>query len=122
MGAALELLHTMALIHDDVMDRSDVRRNRASTFRALAELSAGVEHRGDPKRFGASAAILTGLLGFVARRPAVPTERDSRRATMRSGRSLRPHAHARAIAGQYLDLLAAHRGERTKRPRAASRA
>jgi geranylgeranyl diphosphate synthase type I len=110
VGAALELLHTMALIHDDVMDRSDVRRNRASTFRALAELSAGVAHRGDPNRFGASAAILTGLLGFALadrlfrtsgfvgeRLDAAATRYDRLRTT--------------AIAGQYLDLLAAYRGE-----------
>jgi geranylgeranyl diphosphate synthase type I len=109
VGAALELLHTMALIHDDVMDRSDVRRNRASTFRALAELSAGVEHRGDPKRFGASAAILTGLLGFALadrlfRSSGFPAERTT--AADRYDR-----LRTTAIAGQYLDLLAAHRGE-----------
>jgi geranylgeranyl diphosphate synthase type I len=109
VGAALELLHTMALIHDDVMDRSSVRRNRASTFRALAELSAGVEHRGDPKRFGASAAIITGLLGCTL------ADRLFHRADFPADRK---HAAAerydrmrqRAIAGQYLDLLAAHRG------------
>lgn len=108
-GAALELLHTMALIHDDVMDRSSLRRNRASTFRALAELSAGVEHRGDPKRFGASAAILTGLLGFVLADRlfnAVDFPVDRKRAA--GDRYDRMRAHA--IAGQYLDLLAAHRG------------
>ena len=109
VGAALELLHTMALIHDDVMDRSSLRRNRASTFRALAELSAGVEHRGDPKRFGASAAILTGLLGFVLADRlfnAVEFPVDRKRAA--GDRYDRMRAHA--IAGQYLDLLAAHRG------------
>jgi geranylgeranyl diphosphate synthase, type I len=110
VGAALELLHTMALIHDDVMDRSDVRRNRASTFRALAELSAGVEHRGDPKRFGASAAILTGLLGFALadrlfRASGFPAERTTAAADRYD------RMRTTAIAGQYLDLLAAHRGE-----------
>ena len=110
VGAALEILHTMALIHDDVMDRSTTRRNRASTFRALAELSAGVEHRGDPHRFGASAAILTGLLGFVLAdrlfRTAGFSELDTNRAAERYDRM-----RGRAIAGQYLDLLAAHRGD-----------
>ena len=110
VGAALELLHTMALIHDDVMDRSDVRRNRASTFRALAELSAGVEHRGDPKRFGASAAILTGLLGFaLADRLFRTSGFTGDRLDAASDRYDR--LRTTAIAGQYLDLLAAHRGE-----------
>jgi geranylgeranyl diphosphate synthase, type I len=110
VGAALELLHTMALIHDDVMDRSDVRRSRASTFRALAELSAGVEHRGDPKRFGASAAILTGLLGFaLADRLFRSSGFDGPRMAAAADRYDR--LRTTAIAGQYLDLLAAHRGD-----------
>lgn len=110
VGAALELLHTFALIHDDVMDRSPLRRSRLSTFRALAELSAGVPHRGDPKRFGTSAAILTGLLGFVLADRLFLTsgfEPDvMQRATDRFDRM-----RTRTIAGQYLDILAAHRGD-----------
>jgi geranylgeranyl diphosphate synthase type I len=110
VGAALELLHTMALIHDDVMDRSNVRRSRASTFRALAELSAGVEHRGDPKRFGASAAILTGLLGFVLADRLFHDVDFPRERLMRAAARY-DAMRVRAIAGQYLDLLAAHRGD-----------
>lgn len=109
-GAALELLHTFALIHDDVMDRSPLRRSRHSTFRALAELSRAVPHRGDPQRFGTSAALLTGLLGFVLADRLFLTSGFApdvmQRATARFD-----HMRMRAIAGQYLDLLAAHRGE-----------
>src|SRR5439155_6411595 len=110
VGAALELLHTFAMIQDDVMDASSLRRNRDTTFRTLAKLSAGVPHRGDPKRFGTSAAVLTGLLGFVladrifhsAPVPREALDRASDRYDrMRTG----------AIAGQYLDLLAAYRGD-----------
>jgi geranylgeranyl diphosphate synthase type I len=109
-GAALELLHTFALIHDDVMDRSSSRRSRATTFRALAELAAGVPHRGDPVRFGTSAAILTGLLGFVLADRLFYTAGFPLEATMRaSDRFDRMRLHA--IGGQYLDLLASHRGE-----------
>jgi geranylgeranyl diphosphate synthase, type I len=109
-GAALELLHTFALIHDDVMDRSSSRRSRATTFRALAELAAGVPHRGDPVRFGTSAAILTGLLGFVLADRLFYSAGFPLEATMRaSDRYDRMRLHA--IGGQYLDLLAAHRGE-----------
>jgi len=109
-GAALELLHTFALIHDDVMDRSSSRRSRATTFSALAELAAGVPHRGDPVRFGTSAAILTGLLGFVLADRLFYSAGFELEATMRaSDRYDRMRLHA--ISGQYLDLLAAHRGE-----------
>ncbi|MBV8950338.1 MAG: polyprenyl synthetase family protein, partial [Actinobacteria bacterium] len=35
--AALELLHTFALVHDDVMDGSDRRRGRASVHREFVD-------------------------------------------------------------------------------------
>lgn len=109
-AASLELLHTFALIHDDVMDRSPLRRSRHSTFRALAELSRAVPHRGDPERFGVSAALLTGLLGLVLADRLfhtcgfAPDEMERTTARFDGMRT-------RAIAGQYLDLLASHRGE-----------
>ncbi len=110
IGASLELLHTFALIHDDVMDDSPLRRYRLTTFRALAELSAGVPHRGDPQRFGTSAAILTGLLGFVLADRLFLTSGFDPDATLRAADRF-DRMRMRAIAGQYLDLLAAHRGE-----------
>jgi geranylgeranyl diphosphate synthase type I len=109
VGAALELLHTFALIHDDVMDQSPLRRNRLTTFRALAELSAGVPHRGDPERFGMSAAILTGLLGFVLADRLFMTSGFPPEAIASAAERF-DQMRTRAIAGQYLDLLAAHRG------------
>jgi geranylgeranyl diphosphate synthase type I len=64
-AAALELLHTFAIVHDDVMDRSPVRRGVAATHARLAE-----EHRrravdGDSAHFGVSIAILAGDLAAV---------------------------------------------------------
>ena len=62
VGAALELLHCFALVHDDVMDASDTRRGRPSVH-ALAY----AEHRelgglGDPQRYAENIAILVGDL------------------------------------------------------------
>jgi geranylgeranyl diphosphate synthase type I len=110
IGAALELLHTFAMIQDDVMDRSPLRRSRATTFRALADLSAGVPHRGDPKRFGMSAAILTGLLGFVLADRLFHTA-DFDASALERAADRYDRMRTGAIAGQYLDLLAAHRGD-----------
>lgn len=110
VGASLELLHTFAIIHDDVMDDSPLRRSRITTFRALAELSADTPHRGDPRRFGTSAAILTGLLGFVLADRLFLTSGFGPDAIARAAERF-DRMRTRAIAGQYLDLLAAHRGE-----------
>lgn len=64
-SASLELLHAFALIQDDVMDGSPLRRARPS-----AHVSFGRWHRdrglaGSPDRFGESAAILLGDLCLV---------------------------------------------------------
>ncbi len=63
-AAALELLHTMALIHDDLMDRSPERRGAPASARQLADRA---RHRGspDPERAGASLALLAGDLATV---------------------------------------------------------
>jgi geranylgeranyl diphosphate synthase type I len=53
-AASLELLHTFAIIHDDVMDRSPFRRGMPATYKQLAVGS----FRGAADRFGVSAAIL----------------------------------------------------------------
>jgi geranylgeranyl diphosphate synthase type I len=63
-AAALELLHTMALMHDDLMDRSAERRGAPSSAFQLADRARG---RGspDPERAGASLALLAGDLAAV---------------------------------------------------------
>ena len=64
-GAALELLHTFALVHDDVMDGSDQRRGSASVHRAFIDRHDGMGFRGDTRRSGEGAAILVGDFAFV---------------------------------------------------------
>lgn len=65
LGAALELLHTFALVHDDVMDGSEQRRGEPSVHaRHVAEhTAAGLA--GDARRFGDGMAILIGDLAFA---------------------------------------------------------
>jgi geranylgeranyl diphosphate synthase type I len=94
VAASLELLHTFALIHDDVMDASSLRRGRATAFRAL----------------GPPAAILTGLLGFVLADRLFTTAGFSPEAVARASDRF-DRMRARAIAGQHLDLLAARSRE-----------
>lgn len=62
VGAALELLHAFALIHDDVMDGSETRRGRASVHAAARRQHVRAHGLGDPQRYGESIAILAGDL------------------------------------------------------------
>jgi geranylgeranyl diphosphate synthase type I len=75
VGAALELLHVFALIHDDVMDSSQTRRGRPSVHAAARDQHVRLHGIGDPQRYGENIAILAGDLAhseaglLVARLP-----------------------------------------------------
>jgi geranylgeranyl diphosphate synthase type I len=60
--ASLELLHASALVHDDVMDASDLRRGRPATHRAFEALHRERRWSASPEQYGAAAAILLGDL------------------------------------------------------------
>ncbi len=63
-AAALELLHTMALIHDDLMDEAEERRGVPASHVHLAEEARRLG-AAEPERVGRSLAILTGDLAAV---------------------------------------------------------
>jgi geranylgeranyl diphosphate synthase type I len=65
VAAALELLHTFALIHDDVMDASTVRRGVPTSHVHMAKRHRAAGRPGDSDRFGLSAAILAGDMALV---------------------------------------------------------
>jgi geranylgeranyl diphosphate synthase type I len=101
-GAALELLHTFALIQDDVMDRSPTRRGRPASHVTLARSA-----QSEPERFGASAAILLGDLALIwADRMLVDSGFPAER--LRAGLAVYHELRTEVTLGQYLDVLAAH--------------
>jgi geranylgeranyl diphosphate synthase type I len=64
-GAAFELLHAFALVHDDVMDGSDTRRGARTAHLDHAARHAVGGWRGEARRYGEGVAILIGDLAFV---------------------------------------------------------
>ncbi|MEU8182696.1 polyprenyl synthetase family protein [Micromonospora sp. NPDC049044] len=63
--AALEFVQASALIHDDLMDRSDTRRGEPAVHRRFAARHREAGWGGDPDGFGDAAAILLGDLCLV---------------------------------------------------------
>ncbi|HEX7275961.1 MAG TPA: polyprenyl synthetase family protein [Acidimicrobiales bacterium] len=102
-GAALELLHTFALIHDDIMDGSPTRR-AMDTIHVQFEARHAVDGwRGEGRRFGEGVAILAGDLAFVY---ADRMLAGAPRAAMDVFTELRIEVNV----GQYLDLVGTARG------------
>ncbi len=106
---ALELLHTCALLHDDVIDRAATRRGRPTTHLTFAQRHRDAGWRGDADAYGEAMAILLGDLAFVqadelflhATVPSEPLLAGFRRFTM---------LREEVMVGQTLDLHAATAG------------
>ncbi len=64
-AAALELIQACALLHDDIIDRSDTRRGRPATHRAAADEHAEAGWSGESEHFGLSTALLLGDLALA---------------------------------------------------------
>lgn len=64
-AGSLELLHCFALLQDDVMDESPLRRGMPAAHVVFADWHRGQGLTGSPSRFGESAAVLAGDLCLV---------------------------------------------------------
>jgi geranylgeranyl diphosphate synthase type I len=64
-AVAVELLHTFALIHDDVMDEAETRRGEETIHVTYAARHRDRGMRGDHTHYGESIAILLGDLAFA---------------------------------------------------------
>ena len=64
-GAAFELLHAFALVHDDVMDGSSTRRGEPTVHIKFEATHAEQQWNSEPRRFGEGVAILVGDLAEV---------------------------------------------------------
>jgi geranylgeranyl diphosphate synthase type I len=103
-AAALELLHACALMHDDVMDDSAVRRGRPAVHRRFATMHRGERWVGDAEAFGRAAAILLGDLALVWSDELFNTSGLPDDALRRASHVF-DTMRGEVMAGQYLDVL-----------------
>lgn len=108
-ASAMEIFQAAALIHDDVMDHSDVRRGMPSAHRALGAVHRRERWAGDNEEFGAAAAILAGDLCLtwtdeLFADSGLPPEELAR------GRREFDLMRTQLMGGQFLDVLESVRG------------
>ncbi|WP_243709797.1 polyprenyl synthetase family protein [Micromonospora sp. 15K316] len=103
--AALELVQASALIHDDLMDRSDTRRGEPAVHRRFATRHRRSGWGGDPDGFGDAAAILLGDLCLVWSDELLHSAGLEPRVVARA-RPVFDEMRTEVTVGQYLDVLA----------------
>lgn len=107
-AASLDLLHVSALVHDDVMDGSDLRRGRLAAHRQFERLHAEQGLVGSAETFGRAGAILYGDLLLIwsselLHRSGLPADALVRALPLLEA------MRTEVTAGQYLDILAQSR-------------
>lgn len=105
VGSAIELLHVMALLHDDIIDDADSRRGQPTVHRHFEALHAEQQWAGESRRFGEGAAILAGDLTYVMSDALMNGVNSQARAVWHDLR-------LEMNVGQYLDTLGSARRER----------
>lgn len=105
---SVELLHTFALIHDDIIDNSDLRRGELTTHKAFEAYHKTRRLSGSKKNFGLSNAILVGDLAYsfaedILTIAPFPQER------IRRARYYFDQMKIQVIYGQYLDVLGGYK-------------
>lgn len=108
VAAALEILHAAALVHDDIIDRSAVRRGAPAAHEYFARLHRDSGWTRDADRFGTAAATLLGdlLLSWSDELFAEATLGFGEFAT--AARREFATMRAEVTLGQYLDVLEEH--------------
>jgi geranylgeranyl diphosphate synthase type I len=102
--AGLELLHAFALVQDDVMDGSAIRRGSPTAHQVLAAEHAAAGRAGSADWFGSAGAVLLGdlLLVWADR---IQLEARVPPAALLAARRHYDEMRIATIAGQYLDVL-----------------
>jgi geranylgeranyl diphosphate synthase type I len=107
LAAALEILHAAILVHDDIIDASDLRRGQPSVRAVLAGRHRAQDQSGDAREFGDHNALLVGDLLWSAAHDEFDDAVSGlapvhRRAVSRRFQSMR----VEVISGQLLELRA----------------
>lgn len=110
VAASLEIFHAAALVHDDIMDNSDLRRGQPSVHRRFEALHAERGWSGAAAGYGTSAALLLGdlLLGWSSDLFERGLAAGGDAAAAAAARAEFGRMRSEVTLGQYLDMLEEH--------------
>jgi geranylgeranyl diphosphate synthase, type I len=104
-AGSLDILHVSAMIHDDLMDSSDLRRGRPAAHRQFEALHANAGWLGDSAAFGKAGAILLGDL-LVMWSAQMLHGAGVEQSTLERALPIVEAMRTEVTCGQYLDMVA----------------
>ena len=110
IASSLEIFHAAALVHDDIMDKSDTRRGSVSVHRGFEYEHKASAWTGDAGHFGLSSSLLFGdmLLAWSDQLFAEGISQVTEPSSKKNARNEFDRMRIDVTAGQYLDILEEH--------------
>ncbi|MDE2591746.1 MAG: polyprenyl synthetase family protein [Actinomycetales bacterium] len=112
ISAALEMFHGAALVHDDLLDRSDTRRGKPAVHKRFENLHSQSGWAGAAERFGQAGSVLVGdmMLGWANELFAKAILKAPSAAAQQAAREQFHLMQIEVMAGQYLDVAEENAG------------
>jgi geranylgeranyl diphosphate synthase type I len=122
--AALEMFHAAALVHDDLLDRSDTRRGEPAMHKRFESAHAKNAWAGSAERFGQAGSVLVGdmMLAWAGEMFAAALENCPDPQARRAARLEFNKMQTEVMAGQFLDVAEENAGPTRARHEAVGRA
>ena len=107
IAASLEMFHAAALVHDDLLDQSDMRRGSPAIHKRFETHHQNKNYAGSPERFGVAGSVLVGdlMLGWSSEIFGHALLNSTDKQVESACRDEFSLMRVEVMAGQYLDVL-----------------
>lgn len=107
IAASLEMFHAAALVHDDLLDQSDMRRGQPAVHKRFEQLHSESRWAGGSERFGVAGSVLVGdlMLGWSSEIFGNALLNSPSADISTACREEFSRMRVEVMAGQYLDIV-----------------